>query len=262
MAGGGKPLGTALVRLLQLAVRLGAGRPVTSAYIRDRYGVSSATAKRDLVRLECAIPVTVELECSVRLHRAKTLRLVAGGLLLAASVSGCAAIDASYYYWRCGTATLDCRPDYSIQGAQPMSRPACEECGTKLIFLGSDRGGAEYFCPNFARHSPAPHHPRPASRAGVDLIAAERARQVSAEGWTADHDDEHDDGGLAFAAVSYALAAVEEDTQNAEVWWPWEDAYFKPKTPIENLVRAGALIAAEIDRIQRAAASPSGVLKP
>lgn len=50
------------MRLLRLALRLGAGQPVTSAYICETYGVSKATAKRDLVRLECLLPVRVELE--------------------------------------------------------------------------------------------------------------------------------------------------------------------------------------------------------
>ena len=33
--------------------------------------------------------------------------------------------------------------------------------------------------------------------------------------------------------------------------WPWSDKWWKPKDKIRDLVRAGALIAAEIDRLQR-----------
>ncbi len=42
---------------------------------------------------------------------------------------------------------------------------------------------------------------------GVELIAAERQRQMTAEGWTHEHDDEHDDGSLATAAACYAADA-------------------------------------------------------
>jgi len=59
-----------LARLLQLALRLGTGQAVTSGYIRERYGVSPATAKRDLVRLECALPVIVEgVRCEQKVLR-------------------------------------------------------------------------------------------------------------------------------------------------------------------------------------------------
>lgn len=47
-------------RLVRLAVRLGAGQRVTTAYIQGAFGVSLATAKRDMVRLEGMLPVLVE----------------------------------------------------------------------------------------------------------------------------------------------------------------------------------------------------------
>ena len=98
---------------------------------------------------------------------------------------------------------------------------------------------------------------------GVSLIAAERLRQVNAEGWTPEHDDEHDDGELAQAAACYAKRdTVSDDPAPWDVIgggatppsWPWGWASYKP-TPddrIRELVKAGALIAAEIDRLQRA----------
>jgi hypothetical protein len=43
---------------------------------------------------------------------------------------------------------------------------------------------------------------------GIELIAAERERQVSVEGWTPEHDDKHDSGSLVAAAVTYALEAT------------------------------------------------------
>lgn len=83
----------------------------------------------------------------------------------------------------------------------------------------------------------------------IDLIAAERQRQLDAEGWTPEHDDEHQGGELATAAACYLLPDVCDD------WWPWAWNYWKP-TPndrMRELVKAGALIAAEIDRLRRRA---------
>lgn len=96
-------------------------------------------------------------------------------------------------------------------------------------------------------------------KTGVELIAEERARQVSTEGWSPEHDDEHGDGDMARAAATYALCAAEQaqgwdgDFVTAPSLWPWHASWFKPKSPIRNLVRAGALISAEIDRLLRAA---------
>ncbi|MBK5248105.1 MAG: hypothetical protein JJE50_01525 [Actinomycetales bacterium] len=86
--------------------------------------------------------------------------------------------------------------------------------------------------------------------AGVELIAAERRRQVEAEGWTVDHDAAHGPDDLALAAVCYAMP---ERVRGRDILpaWPWTPAYWKP-TPddrVRELVKAGALIAAEIDRL-------------
>jgi hypothetical protein len=94
-------------------------------------------------------------------------------------------------------------------------------------------------------------------KTGVELIADERARQISVEGWTPEHDDKHDKEELTAAACCYAmppdvLAALSEMLGRL---WPWDVEWFKP-TPhnrVRDLVKAGALIAAEIDRLQRKA---------
>ena len=87
---------------------------------------------------------------------------------------------------------------------------------------------------------------------GADLIAAERRRQIDAEGWTPEHDDEHTAHELVYAAVAYAKAAANDPFHAYQ--WPWAGASFKRcHDPIRNLVKAGALIAAEIDRLKRAA---------
>lgn len=114
-------------------------------------------------------------------------------------------------------------------------------------------------------------------KSGAELIAEERLRQTQVEGWTAEHDDEHSGGEMVSAAVCYAVHAQgrawivannprpdlgdglkryrgEEPPMGCD--WPWDDEWWKPQDPIRDLVRAGALIAAEIDRLQRAA--PTG----
>lgn len=93
---------------------------------------------------------------------------------------------------------------------------------------------------------------------GVSLIAAERHRVITAEGYTPEHDDGHAYGELVDAAIQYADAAnggdLRADGALPEV--PWGDEWFKPSDdPIRNLVKAGALIAAEIDRLLRAKAA-------
>jgi len=96
-------------------------------------------------------------------------------------------------------------------------------------------------------------------KSGVELIDVERARQMRVEGWTLEHDDEHDDGSLAAAAS--CLAAEGTD---AEFIWPgYELSWIKvlrdkhaTSDRMRQLVIAGALIAAEIDRLRRLPAPP------
>lgn len=88
-------------------------------------------------------------------------------------------------------------------------------------------------------------------------VLAERARQVSAEGWTSEHDDAHDRGEMAGAGACYALASTTQHWavgQAIKTFWPWAAEWWKPKSPRENLVRSAALILAEIERIDRSAA--------
>jgi hypothetical protein len=92
-------------------------------------------------------------------------------------------------------------------------------------------------------------------KTGVELIAEERKRQVEAEGWTADHDDQHDEEEMAIAAAIYALPDDYREYYRKGVvpkTWPWEHEWWKPspKNRIKELIKAGALIAAEIDRLQ------------
>jgi hypothetical protein len=117
---------------------------------------------------------------------------------------------------------------------------------------------------------------------GVDLITAERRRQIEQEGWPPEHDDEHDDASLALAAICYAaprhvyVADVFANGVQFRDPWPHSWALYHDKRfaylagrknpgtelpgpetythqqRISLLVKAGALIAAEIDRLERA----------
>lgn len=88
-------------------------------------------------------------------------------------------------------------------------------------------------------------------------VLAERERQMAQEGWTPVHDDEHIAGELSDAAGCYALGQP--------IRWPWTETHplmgvmahhgWKPKDLRSNLVRAGALILAEIERLDRKAAN-------
>ncbi len=88
---------------------------------------------------------------------------------------------------------------------------------------------------------------------GAEMILAERARQVADEGWTPEHDDAHDRGELRHAASCYIVAAGDDARPNFTPpdGWPFEAEAWKPSERIDDLVKAGALIAAEIDRLLR-----------
>jgi hypothetical protein len=90
-----------------------------------------------------------------------------------------------------------------------------------------------------------------ADHSGASLIAAERQRQIDLLGWTPEHDDEQDSGELGYAAAHYIGHALGEDTDVLGPW-PWHAHWWKPSDdPVRDLVKAGALIAAEIDRLLR-----------
>lgn len=131
----------------------------------------------------------------------------------------------------------------------------------------------------------------PDTLTGVDLIAAERQRQIDAEGHTPAHDALHGEGELAKAAVAYAqqpddrdlVKLVQDPSDNGWYFdnshtratcpprcpcakrgipadapirrvpsgWPFDPPSWKPGDRVRELVKAGALIAAEIDRLIR-----------
>lgn len=99
---------------------------------------------------------------------------------------------------------------------------------------------------------------------GAQLIAQERQRQIEEEGFCKDHDCDHEPEHLALAGRAYAYLASfgNIDPATTEITakdcdWPWHETWFKPKGQLSNMVRAGALIAAAIDRLQ--AKMPEGL---
>lgn len=84
----------------------------------------------------------------------------------------------------------------------------------------------------------------------IQEIIEERQRQIRVKGWTAEHDDEHTPGTLAAAAACYSLMAGGHDHLPASLW-PFDEESWKPGSNKRNLIKAGALILAELDRLNR-----------
>jgi hypothetical protein len=84
-------------------------------------------------------------------------------------------------------------------------------------------------------------------------VLAERKRQVRAEGWTPEHDDDHTEAEMALAAACYAMAAGGYAKGQTPPIWPWSLSWWKPAYGRRDLIKAGALILAEIERLDRRA---------
>lgn len=82
---------------------------------------------------------------------------------------------------------------------------------------------------------------------GATRIANERKRQIEKEGYDEEHDAQEPINRMVACAISYAMHDIDE--QEADAWWSWDRQYFKPKDRMRNLERAGALIAAAIDKL-------------
>lgn len=84
----------------------------------------------------------------------------------------------------------------------------------------------------------------------VQSVIAERQRHQSAEGWTPEHDDQYSKSQLLWASSCYVLNAI-HPFNRIPFGWPWTPEWWKPTNPRRDLVKAGALILAEIERIDR-----------
>lgn len=87
------------------------------------------------------------------------------------------------------------------------------------------------------------------SLSGAERITRERARHTDGEGFTPEHDAQFTNGELLEAAECY-LTATWFLPSEPPFGWPFGSADWKPSQDrIRNLEKAGALIAAEIDRL-------------
>lgn len=94
----------------------------------------------------------------------------------------------------------------------------------------------------------------------IEEVAAERHRQISGEAYSLDHDDSLIPGDLARGAAAYALSgAIQEPLSRLRMreWtasvWPWDRNLFRPTQPRRDLIKAAAMLIAEIGRFDRAA---------
>jgi hypothetical protein len=161
----------------------------------------------------------------------------------------------------------DQRPVSHCRGLQMIAN------GTPAMFHA---GGKDRSCSLCAAHISLAREalgwepiPSEGGRSNVDRSAsavldviAERERQRMVEGWTTRHDDEHGDGSLATVAACYALGqnqSFHDTIFNSEHrvpdHWPqsWDASWWKPKDRRRDLVRAAALLVAEIERLDRKA---------
>lgn len=100
----------------------------------------------------------------------------------------------------------------------------------------------------------------------IDEVADERRRQHEAEGWTPPHDDAHKNGEMAGAAACYLMhglriqqAYLRQQVQGTvDDLWPWALCWWKPSDRRRDLVKAAALVVAEIERLDRDAESEKG----
>ncbi|HHZ9205766.1 TPA: hypothetical protein ACWMIM_004509 [Klebsiella quasipneumoniae] len=127
---------------------------------------------------------------------------------------------------------------------------ALEKAQTKAIEQG--RTACELFDEVTAlRQRIAELESRTVTAAAADVLA-ERQRQVTADGWTAERDDGYQNSELADAAACYAIHAHNQGF-STPAHWPWSQDWWKQTSPRRDLVKAGALILAEIERLDRAA---------
>lgn len=121
--------------------------------------------------------------------------------------------------------------DQSFDECDPMEQKAFLRCADAILALANqpERGTAV-----------------------TQEIESERQRQIISEGWTPEHDDTHEHSALASAALCYVYASIFDPGDFPQRYWPWDAKWWKPSTNRRNLVKAAALIVAEIERLDRA----------
>jgi hypothetical protein len=83
-------------------------------------------------------------------------------------------------------------------------------------------------------------------------IKAERRRQIEIENRPPEHDDQYSTAQLRRAGECYFNSAIGKiEPGSPPEAWPWDEQWWKPHGPERDLVRAGALFEAEVDRLDR-----------
>lgn len=86
----------------------------------------------------------------------------------------------------------------------------------------------------------------------IEDIIAERQRQTIMEGFTTEHDDKHVLGEMRTAAGCYCLFGMGSVAPwHRPSFWPWHWSWWKPQNERRDLIKAAALIVAEIERLDR-----------
>lgn len=93
------------------------------------------------------------------------------------------------------------------------------------------------------------------ARPVVMEINAERIRQINEEGHEEEYDDAYEKGELRAAAGAYVTSGIGGlwPISGPPLSWPFNEKWWKPKNARRDLIRAAALIVAEIERLDRRA---------
>lgn len=130
--------------------------------------------------------------------------------------------------------------------------PASGESKTGVVLVGGQDLGARIT----AALNAAPELQVVIEAAGevAAEVFVERLRQIIEEGHSVEQDDAYTDYQLPRAAVCYAIRGAGLPPHKATLYWPWNPATFKPAGDDRDLIKAAALILAELQRRQRARA--------
>jgi len=152
-------------------------------------------------------------------------------------------------------ASKDAEPMAWIAEAGENKQPCL--CWTEAVALSEADGDRSRITPLFTHPSTGVEGVNAVADAWT-AITTERNRQISDEGWTAEHDDEHRGGEMLSAAVAYTWHGTRMGTPDGSMPgnWPWGSEWWKPMDRERNLVRAGALCLAERERRLRAHLHP------
>lgn len=154
--------------------------------------------------------------------------------------------------------TVDAQAQHSVPEGYALvpvrETEAMHDAVMALLYKGVARTDTQKLLDAYIAAAPGKEVPQ----AWLD-VQAERRRQINVEGWTPEHDDKHETGALASAAGCYAMFSLAYPAGDPSHFWPWDKSWWKPSPDgRRNIVKAGALILAEIERLDRAAASQGG----